>query len=113
MAVKSTPTLNAFNLFASLLGLTFIVGLLPHGSITPERTPERRVRDADEKAQPVSVAKVNAEQKAGEAYGQLPLSFEENRGQAGGAVNFMARGADYKLALTSTGAIFALAQQSE
>jgi hypothetical protein len=46
-----------------------------------------------------------------EAYGQLPLSFEANRGQADDAVNFRARGAGYTIALSPTEAVFALANE--
>lgn len=47
------------------------------------------------------------------AYGQLPLSFEVNRGQAHKSVNFLARGAGYTLALSPTEAVFALARPSD
>jgi hypothetical protein len=47
------------------------------------------------------------------AYGQLPLSFEVNRGQADESVNFLARGAGYTIALTPTKAVFALARRSD
>jgi hypothetical protein len=42
------------------------------------------------------------------AYGQLPLSFEENRGQADEAVNFRARGVGYTIALSPAEAVFVL-----
>ena len=48
-----------------------------------------------------------------EAYGQLPLSFEANRGQADESVNFVARGAGYTLALSPTEAVFALARPAD
>ena len=43
-----------------------------------------------------------------EAYGQIPLSFEANRGQSASEVNFLARGAGYTLFLKPTEAVFAL-----
>jgi hypothetical protein len=46
------------------------------------------------------------------AYGQLPLSFEANLGQADKAVNFLARGAGYALSLSPTRAVFALTRRS-
>ncbi|HEV2827982.1 MAG TPA: hypothetical protein VGW76_10305, partial [Pyrinomonadaceae bacterium] len=46
------------------------------------------------------------------AYGQLPLSFEVNRGQADKAVNYLVRGAGYTLALSPTEAAFALTRES-
>ncbi|HYY59371.1 MAG TPA: hypothetical protein VE842_18735, partial [Pyrinomonadaceae bacterium] len=48
-----------------------------------------------------------------EAYGQLPLSFEENRGQAAESFNFLARGAGYMLSLSPTETVFALTQRSD
>jgi Calx-beta domain/Beta-propeller repeat len=45
---------------------------------------------------------------AREAYGLLPLSFEANRGQAEGPVDFLARGAGYALFLRSSEAVFVL-----
>lgn len=48
------------------------------------------------------------------AYGQLPLSFESNRGQADPTVKFLARGSNYHLALTSTAAaVLGLRKDSE
>ncbi|MDT4897705.1 MAG: hypothetical protein QOH25_2782 [Acidobacteriota bacterium] len=47
------------------------------------------------------------------AYGQLPLSFEANHGQANKSVNFLARGAGYTLALSPTEAAFALTRRSD
>ena len=48
-----------------------------------------------------------------ETYGQLPLSFEANRGQAIESVNFLARGPGYTLALSPTEAVFVLARGSD
>src|SRR5947208_743062 len=42
------------------------------------------------------------------AYGELPLAFEANRGQAASQVDFLARGDGYALALTPSGAVLAL-----
>ena len=43
-------------------------------------------------------------------YGQLPLSFEANRGQTDSRVNFLARGAGYSAFLTPTSAVMELQQ---
>jgi uncharacterized protein (TIGR03437 family) len=43
-------------------------------------------------------------------YGDLPLSFELNQGQAGGQIKFLSRGNGYSLFLTSTEAVVALRQ---
>ena len=44
------------------------------------------------------------------AYGQLPLSFEANKGQTDPRVNFLARGAGYSAFLTPTSAVMELQQ---
>ena len=41
-------------------------------------------------------------------FGQLPLSFEVNQGQADAQVKFLARGQGYGIFLTDTGAAFSL-----
>ncbi len=47
-------------------------------------------------------------QAARETYGQIPLSFEANRGQTDESVDFLARGAGYALFLKPTEAVFVL-----
>src|SRR5688572_25139265 len=46
--------------------------------------------------------------RAGEAYGNLPLSFEANAGQADSRVKFLSRGSGYGLFLTQNEAVIAL-----
>ena len=41
-------------------------------------------------------------------YGDIPLSFEKNEGQASGAVRFSSRGRGYSLYLTRSGAVLVL-----
>jgi hypothetical protein len=41
-------------------------------------------------------------------YGNLPLAFESNQGQAASQIDFLARGADYTLALTAGNALLGL-----
>jgi hypothetical protein len=48
--------------------------------------------------------------KASENYGQLPLSFEANQGQADSRVKFQSRGSGYSLFLTDTEAVLSLAK---
>ncbi|MGB7923740.1 MAG: SBBP repeat-containing protein, partial [Pyrinomonadaceae bacterium] len=70
-------------------------------------------RQQDETAQP-SVATSGETTKSapsGEAYGQLPLSFEVNRGQTDGRVRFLSRGAGYGLFLTSGEAVLSLSSK--
>ena len=49
-----------------------------------------------------------ATERAREAYGRIPLSFEANHGQAEEGVNFLARGAGYALLLKPGEAVFRL-----
>jgi Beta-propeller repeat len=48
-----------------------------------------------------------------EAYGKLPLAFEQNRGQANEATNFRARGAGYTLSLSPAEAVFILTRGTD
>ena len=50
--------------------------------------------------------------KVARAYGELPLSFEPNVGQARAGVNYLARGAGFSIYLTPTAATLALAPAS-
>jgi hypothetical protein len=47
------------------------------------------------------------------SYGKLPLSFEENRGQADPEVAFLSRGQGYTLFLTSSEAVLSLQKETE
>ncbi len=49
-----------------------------------------------------------AKSRIAEAYGTLPLAFEENGGQTASEVKFLSRGAGYTLFLTSNEAVLAL-----
>jgi hypothetical protein len=66
------------------------------GSRTTTQSSERKAA-----SKPPSVRMRNA-------YGNLPLSFEENRGQTDPRVKFLARGGGYALFLTSTQAVLKL-----
>src|SRR5437763_3352482 len=48
--------------------------------------------------------------KAGESYGELPLSFEANQGQTDAQVKFLSRGNGYSLFLNSTEAVFSFSK---
>ncbi|HEX8145226.1 MAG TPA: SBBP repeat-containing protein, partial [Pyrinomonadaceae bacterium] len=78
----------------------FIDGSAPQTS-TSHTTP----------ASPHSAQRTTAEVR--EVYGQLPLNFEANQGQADESFDFLARGAGYTLSLSPTAAVFALARQSD
>ena len=55
---------------------------------------------------------VLASAQLSEAYGKLPLSFEENRGQVDGKVKFLSRGSGYSLFLTGTEAVLSLSTKN-
>jgi hypothetical protein len=44
------------------------------------------------------------------SFGHIPLSFEANQGQVGGATQFLARGRGYRLSLNRDGVVLALAR---
>jgi hypothetical protein len=73
-----------------LLIVSAIAAIVIARRITPPRTVTRSTTDAIE------------------AYGKLPLSFEQNRGQANASIDFVARGPGYAVALSPTQASFAL-----
>lgn len=58
---------------------------------------------------PTTTASASAPQVQ-RAFGQMPLSFEINRGQAAAPIKFMARGANYGLFLTAQAAVISLHQ---
>jgi hypothetical protein len=57
---------------------------------------------------PRAHAPESADARALEAYGQVPLTFEANRGQTAGEVDFLARGAGYTLFLKPSEAVLKL-----
>ena len=88
----------------SLLAVSTLLGLvlfaLSGKKSAPEEAAPREIAAAPIAAR--TTARVR------EAYGQLPLSFEANRGQAAESVDFVARGPGYAVALSPTEAIFVL-----
>jgi len=93
----------SFLFTAGLIGLTF--ALLPNGDsigAMPRISPTASTQKA-------MTAAARADQKrARMALGQLPLSFEANRGQFPAEVQFASRGGSYKAFFTSTEAVFVL-----
>jgi Beta-propeller repeat len=73
-----------------------------------EATRARRgVPDQGPHARPAS-GSVVSQTRLAKSYGQLPLSFERNRGQTDGRVKFLARGQGYALFLTRNEAVLDL-----
>ena len=91
---KSSPSLQ--NLVFALLILTSLSAVakpeLPDSSTSPATGSRPRVAAN---------------------YGNLPLSFEKNQGQADPSVNFLSRGSGYSLFLTDEGAVLALGKPAD
>jgi hypothetical protein len=62
-------------------------------------------------ARPDAPTAPSAPTQAAESYGRIPLSFEANRGQVDGGVDFLARGAGYALFLKPSEATFVLSRR--
>ena len=78
---------------------------VPAATNAPRRAPAAARADAFAKSQPARPA---AECGAEDAYGQLPLRFEPNRGQTDERVRCVSRLGGYDLFLTPGEAVFAL-----
>src|SRR5438876_3325076 len=70
--------------------------------------PEMAIHHARSVGINPAVADAASRARVNESYGQLPLSFEVNQGQADPQVKFLARGAGQALFLTSTEAVLVL-----
>ena len=92
------------SLALSLLAVATLLGVVLFAPSGKESAPEKAA-PREIAAAPIA-ARTTAQVR--EAYGQLPLSFEANRGQADESVDFVARGPGYAVALSPTEAIFAL-----
>lgn len=90
--------MNTVPLFRSLVASIVVVGSLAANSQTRSAVPSSLTPP------------VGSSSQAGVQYGNLPLSFEANQGQAGAGVKFMARGSGYGLDLTDSGAVLSLTQ---
>ena len=93
-------THNSFRLFVTI-GMV----LLTTGGLSEAPSPA---------VMPLARSALNQPDKTAllETYGQLPLSFEANQGQAEGQVKFLSRGSGYSLFLTSSETVLALRKPS-
>ena len=98
--------------FVKFVGVTGVVcGLL---LLTPFRGAVKRMHHPGEglSAVPAStsskVPRSNADSVVVEAYGKLPLRFEENQGQTNSEVRYVSHGSGYELFLTPQDAVLAL-----
>lgn len=82
--------------------------------LATSRSPEKRVHQAGAGQSPITASEGSrlAQSKADhvliEAYGKLPLSFEENVGQTAQEVRYVSHGSGYELFLTPKEAVLAL-----
>ncbi len=92
--------------------LAFVVLLCPPSAelATPSRARSAKAVTPARASMAQSPA---AQARLIEAYGNLPLSFEANRGQAGPDVKFLSRGNGYTLLLTGNEAVLALQGRSQ
>lgn len=93
-------------------GVTVLISSL--GLLATFRSPGKRVHETGVGVSPVTsseasrLARRNPGSKWTEAYGKLPLSFEENMGQTAQEVRYISHGAGYELFLTPQEAVLAL-----
>lgn len=87
-------------LFSLLIALTPRLPLPASAAVNPNRSPDATIPPA-------------AKETARKAYGNLPLSFEPNRGQTDRKVAFLARGPRYSLFLSATEAFLSLHTATE
>jgi hypothetical protein len=86
-------------------GLLVAAGFRSAGKRSPQ-TGTGPSQVAASQAPKISATKDDA--KWSEAYGKLPLSFEENQGQTAGEVRYLSHGSGYELFLTPQEAVLAL-----
>ena len=72
-----------------------------HGATISSGLPSRTV---------ASTLGASQRAKIGASYSKLPLAFEQNQGQTDSAVDYVARGGNYRLFLTATEAVLSLDQ---
>ncbi len=109
---RKSPFRVVVILFLTLLALSvFSLAAQRFGHRTPDLDigRARQLRDGrNSNFDPRVVQHLSPPISPGVLTGNLPLSFEPNRGQANAMVKFIARGSGYDVFLTSTEAVFAL-----
>ena len=107
--MKTRGSLAKVITYVSVAGLVCGLTLFAAFRIAGNRGPQSGARlspiIASEAAQP---ARARENSKWIEAYGNLPLSFEENRGQTAREVRYISHGSGYELFLTPQEAVIAL-----
>jgi hypothetical protein len=93
---------------AFLVALVAAATLVP-GSLLASRRSKLNGVESTRTAE-VAPKVAQASNRLAKSYGDLPLSFEPNRGQAGAHVKFISRGTGHSLSLTSAGATLELSK---
>jgi len=95
--------------FVGVSGLVCGLIMVAAFQIAGKRSSQRETgRSPVAAGQASKISPTNAEPKWREAYGKLPLSFEENQGQTVREVRFVSHGSGYELFLTPQEAVLAL-----
>src|SRR5688572_25231806 len=84
-------------MFVAVLGLVGLAYGIPANSVTYSTAASQRV-----------VNRADARARLNTAFGRLPLSFEENRGQADPRVRFLSHGHGYRMFVTTTETVLVL-----
>ena len=102
--------LNRRNGLLGVFALVAIMGVVVHRSSTQPQPTRTAAPDPLIKSQERAALALSPEQRIAtiNAYQKLPLTFEENKGQAGTGSKFIARGNGYSLYLTPTEALLSL-----
>ncbi|MEK6333662.1 MAG: SBBP repeat-containing protein [Acidobacteriota bacterium] len=79
--------------------------------LMPSRTVLTKTESTSQPTSASPAKKSTERMRISEAYGKLPLSFEENQGQADRRVKFLSRGPNYALLLTPTEAVLSLSSE--
>jgi len=107
-----TPRRTAVRFLLIATAFALLTANLPNVSRTVSATGDVRARAASETpVRPGSLTPNEvgaARARVGEAYQNLPLQFEANRGQAERRFDFLSRGAGYDVLLSPTETVFAL-----
>ena len=118
--IKRQDYLIIYFLCAAFIGFTALAPHLRLSSLLPGAlSPKPPVKSDSKQANlenPAVSKKTQAEDPLDNnrrAYGQLPLSFEVNKGQSAEQVRFLARGQGYGLLLTASGPVLSLEKKAQ
>ena len=111
LARQLTGLILALGLSLNLIAPSILTSWpsVPSRVVKQSRTAQQSKQSSTQSAHPDSIAQ--QKERASEAYGKLPISFEVNRGQTEESVKFLARGRGYNLFLTATEAVLSLRKE--